>query len=316
MNAAYLGRRLASMMLVLVIVSLTVFAITLILPGNAAVMILGEYATPDQLRVLELELGLDRPWHVQYLGWMGKLLAGDWGASMRLSVPVGGLITEALWRSAALAAAALAMVMVVAIPLGIVAALKRGTWVDLAISFFAYLGTAVPEFVTATLLLIFFAAPDRGWFPAGGFVPAAENRLLFLYHMCLPAATLSLILTAHIARQVRSEMSDVLASDYVRAARLKGLPERTVVLRHALRNAMAPAVAVISLDVGYLLGGIIVVEEVFAWPGLGRLIIYALQNRDLPVIQAATLVLATVYALSNLVSDLVIAALDPRVRYA
>ena len=134
--------------------------------------------------------------------------------------------------------------------------------------------------------------------------------------MVLPALTLSLILTAHIARQVRSEMSDVLASDYVRAARLKGLSEFTVVRRHALRNALAPAVAVISLDVGYLLGGIIVVEEVFAWPGLGRLIIYALQNRDLPVIQAATLVLAAVYALSNLVSDLVIASLDPRVRYA
>jgi peptide/nickel transport system permease protein len=316
MNAAYLARRFASVLVVLVIVSITVFAITLILPGNAAVMILGEYATPEQLRVLELELGLDRPWHVQYLSWMGNLLGGDWGTSMRLSLPVAGLITEALWRSAALAAAALVIVTVIAIPLGIIAALKRGTWADLSISLFAYLGTAVPEFVTATLLLVFFAAPDRGWFPAGGFVPAAESIWLFLYHMCLPAATLSLILTAHIARQVRSEMSDVLGSDYVRAARLKGLPERTVVMRHGLRNAMAPAVAVISLDVGYLLGGIIVVEEVFAWPGLGRLIIYALQNRDLPVIQAATLVLATIYALSNLVSDLVIAALDPRVRYA
>lgn len=316
MNAAYLVRRFASVLVVLVIVSITVFAITLILPGNAAVMILGEYATPEQLRVLELELGLDRPWYVQYLSWIGNLLGGDWGTSMRLSLPVAGLITEALWRSAALATAALVIVTVIAIPLGIIAALKRGTWADLSISLFAYLGTAVPEFVTATLLLVFFAAPDRGWFPAGGFVPAAESLRLFLYHMCLPAATLSLILTAHIARQVRSEMSDVLGSDYVRAARLKGLPERTVVLRHGLRNAMAPAVAVISLDVGYLLGGIIVVEEVFAWPGLGRLIIYALQNRDLPVIQAATLVLAAIYALSNLVSDLVIAALDPRVRYA
>ncbi len=135
-------------------------------------------------------------------------------------------------------------------------------------------------------------------------------------YVILPAATLSLILTAHIARQVRSEMSDVLGSDYIRAARLKGLSERRVVMHHALRNAMAPAVAVISLDVGYLLGGILVVEEVFAWPGLGRLIIYALQNRDLPVIQAATLVLAFTYAISNLISDLVIAKLDPRVRYA
>lgn len=316
MSAAYLARRLAAVMVVLLIVSLTVFAITLILPGNAAVMILGEFATPTQLRELELELGLDRPWHLQYLTWIGSILSGNWGMSMRLSVPVADMIAEAFWRSAALAAAALVTVTLIAIPLGVVAALWRGTRADLGISIFAYLGTAVPEFVTATMLLVFMAAPDRGWFPAGGYVPFSESAVGFLYHMCLPAATLSVVLTAHIARQVRSEMSDVLRSDYVRAARLKGLPERTVILRHALRNALAPAVAVISLDVGYLLGGIIVVEEVFAWPGLGRLIIYALQNRDLPVIQAATLVLATVYALSNLVSDLVIAVLDPRVRYA
>jgi peptide/nickel transport system permease protein len=316
MSAAYLARRLAAVMVVLLIVSLTVFAITLILPGNAAVMILGEFATPTQLRELELELGLDRPWHLQYLTWIGSILSGNWGMSMRLSVPVADMIAEAFWRSAALAAAALVTVTLIAIPLGVVAALWRGTRADLGISIFAYLGTAVPEFVTATMLLVFMAAPDRGWFPAGGYVPFSESAVGFLYHMCLPAATLSVVLTAHIARQVRSEMSDVLRSDYVRAARLKGLPERTVILRHALRNALAPAVAVISLDVGYLLGGIIVVEEVFAWPGLGRLIIYALQNRDLPVIQAATLVLATVYALSNLLSDLVIAVLDPRVRYA
>ncbi len=316
MNAAYLVRRLAAMLLVLAIVSFTVFAITQILPGNAAVMILGEYATPDQIKALELELGLDRPRLEQYLAWVGKILVGDFGTSMRLSVPVAGLVAEAFLRSAALAAAALVTVTLIAIPMGVIAAIRRGTASDLAISFFAYLGTAVPEFVTATLLLVFLAAPDRGWFPAGGFVPPGEDLLKSLHHMILPTATLALVLTAHIARQVRSEMSEVLASDYVRAARLKGLPESTVVRRHALRNAMAPAVAVISLDVGYLLGGIIVVEEVFAWPGLGRTMIYALQNRDLPVIQAVTLVLAAVYALSNLVSDIVIAALDPRVRYA
>jgi len=207
-------------------------------------------------------------------------------------------------------------VTLIAIPLGVLAALKRGTVVDLIVGLFAYVGTALPEFVTATLLLVFLAGPDRGFLPAGGFVPLADGFWAAFSHVVLPAATLSLILTAHIARQVRSEMSDVLASDYVRAARLKGLSERRVVFHHALRNAMAPAVAVISLDVGYLLGGILVVEEVFAWPGLGRLMIYALQNRDLPVIQAATLVLAFTYAISNLVSDLVIAKLDPRVRYA
>jgi peptide/nickel transport system permease protein len=316
MTGGYLVRRLLAMLLVLAIVSITVFAITIILPGNAAVMILGEYATPDQIAALGKELGLDRPWHEQYLAWIGKVLHGDWGTSMRLSLPVAGLIAEAFWRSASLAAAALLLVCVVAIPLGVVAAMRRGKLADLYVSGFAYLGTAVPEFVTATLLLVFLAAPERGWFPAGGYTPPGQDFGSFLHHMVLPTLTLALILTAHISRQVRSEMSDVLSSDYIRAARLKGLPERTVVMRHGLRNAMAPAVAVISLDVGYLLGGIIVVEEVFAWPGLGRLMIYALQNRDLPVIQAVTLVLAAVYAISNLVSDLVIAGLDPRVRYA
>jgi peptide/nickel transport system permease protein len=316
MSAAYLARRLAAILVVLLIVSLTVFSITQILPGNAAVMILGEWATPEQLRALELQLGLNQPWYVQYWRWFSGMLTGDWGQSMRLSQPVAVLIAEAFWRSAALAFVALATVTIIAIPLGVLAALKRGTLVDLVVGLFAYVGTALPEFVTATLLLVFLSGPDRGFLPAGGFAPLSQGLGTAISYVILPAATLSLILTAHIARQVRSEMSDVLGSDYIRAARLKGLSERRVVMHHALRNAMAPAVAVISLDVGYLLGGILVVEEVFAWPGLGRLIIYALQNRDLPVIQAATLVLAFAYAISNLISDLVIAKLDPRVRYA
>jgi peptide/nickel transport system permease protein len=316
MTPGYLARRLASVLLVLLVVSFAVFAITMILPGNAAVMILGEYATPDQLLAVEQRLGLDRPWFVQYLAWAGGVVRGDWGMSLRLSLPVAGLIVAAMGNSAMLAATALVTVTVIAIPLGMLAAIRRGTLVDLGIGLLAYLGTAMPEFVTATLLIVFLAGPDSGFFPAGGFVAPGESLGGFIAHVALPAATLSLLLMAHIARQTRSEMSDVLGSDFIRAARLKGLPERRVVWRHALPNALAPTIAVISLDVGYLLGGIIVVEEIFAWPGLGRLLIYALENRDLPVIQGVTLVLATVYALSNLVADLVIAAIDPRVRYA
>lgn len=316
MTPGYLARRLAAVLLVLLVVSFAVFAITMILPGNAAVMILGEYATPDQLAALEERLGLDRPWTAQYLDWLAGILHGDWGMSLRLSQPVAGLIATALANSAMLAVTALVSVTLIAIPMGIAAAVKRGTLADLAIGIVAYIGTAMPEFVSATLLIVFLAGPDSGIFPAGGFVPPAENFRGFVGHVILPAATLSLVLTAHIARQTRSEMADVLASDYVRAARLKGLVERVVLRRHALPNALSPTIAVISLDVGYLLGGIIVVEEIFAWPGLGRLLIYALENRDLPVIQGITLVLAMVYALSNLVSDLVIAAIDPRVRYA
>ena len=168
--------------------------------------------------------------------------------------------------------------------------------------------------MTATLLLVLVAG--AGWLPAGGFTPAADGLGPFVGHMVLPVATLSLILIAHLSRQVRSEMGEVLGSDYVRAARVKGLRPSRIVLVHALRNALVPAMAVLSLDVGYLLGGILVVEEVFAWPGLGRLLIYAVQNRDLPVMQAATLVMAAAYTLSNLVADIAIAALDPRVQYA
>ena len=315
MSPGYLLRRLASVVLVIAIVSFAVFVITLILPGNAAVMILGEWATDEQLRAMEEVLGLNRPWYTQYFHWAGGLLRGDWGMSLRLSLPVTEVVGQAFWNSAMLALTALVTVILVAVPVGILAAIRRGTATDLGIGLLAYVGTAMPEFVTATLLLIFLAGPAVALFPPGGFISPGESLTGFLSHVILPAGTLALILTAHIARQVRSEMSDVLSSDYIRSARLKGLRERYVVRRHAVPNALAPAVAVISLDIGYLLGGIIVVEEIFAWPGLGRTLIYALENRDLPVIQAITLLLASVYAISNLLSDIVIATLDPRVRY-
>ena len=315
MSLAYLIRRVGAMLLVLIIVTIAVFALTMILPGNAAVMILGEYGSPDQVAALERQLGLDRPWYTQYFSWVGGMLQGDMGTSLRLGQPVTEVVGNALRNSAVLGATALIACTIIAIPLGILAAVKRGTSADLGIGVLAYVGTAMPEFVTATVLLVLLAGPASGLFPAGGYVAPWESMSGFWAHVALPAATLGLILTAHIARQVRSEMTDVLSSDYIRAARLKGLHERRVLRRHALPNSMAPAVAVISLDVGYLLGGIIVVEEIFAWPGLGRALIYALENRDLPMIQAITLVLATVYAVTNLISDIVIAILDPRVRY-
>lgn len=316
MTLGYLVRRLLAVILVLIVVTFAVFAITMILPGNAAVMILGEYGTDEAVAALERRLGLDKSWYIQYYSWVKGILGGDFGQSLRLSLPVVDVVGDAFLNSASLAGTALISVTIIAIPLGVLAAIKRGTVADLVIGVFSYIGASMPEFVTATLLLLFLAGPALGLFPAGGFVALNESVGGFASHVILPATTLGLILTAHISRQVRSEMSEVLSSDYIRAARLKGLRERRVIRRHALPNSLAPAVAVISLDVGYLLGGIIVVEEIFAWPGLGRLLIYALENRDLPVIQAITLLLATVYALSNLLSDIIIAILDPRVRYA
>ena len=316
MTLGYLVRRLLAVILVLIVVTFAVFAITMILPGNAAVMILGEYGTDEAVAALERRLGLDKSWYIQYFSWVKGILSGDLGQSLRLSLPVADVVGDAFLNSASLAGIALISVTIIAIPLGVLAAINRGTVADLVIGLFSYIGASMPEFVTATLLLLFLAGPALGLLPAGGFVALTESVGGFASHVILPATTLGLILTAHISRQVRSEMSEVLSSDYIRAARLKGLRERRVIRRHALPNSLAPAVAVISLDVGYLLGGIIVVEEIFAWPGLGRLLIYALENRDLPVIQAITLLLATVYALSNLISDIIIAILDPRVRYA
>ena len=316
MTLGYIFRRLMAVILVLFVVTFAVFAITMILPGNAAVMILGEYGTEEAVAAMERILGLDKPWHIQYIDWFAGVLHGDFGQSLRLSLPVADVVGDAFWNSASLAITALLSVTIIAIPLGALAAIKRGSTADLIIGIFSYIGASMPEFVTATMLLIFVAGPALGLLPAGGFIAINESLGGFTSHVILPATTLGLVLTAHISRQVRSEMSEVLSSDYIRAARLKGLSEHRVIRRHALPNSLAPAVAVISLDIGYLLGGIIVVEEIFAWPGLGRLLIYALENRDLPVIQAITLVLATVYALSNFLSDIAIAILDPRVRYA
>ncbi|OAN81952.1 ABC transporter [Jannaschia sp. EhC01] len=315
MTLSYLIRRLGAVIVVLAIVTVAVFVITNVLPGNAAQMILGEHGTPENVLALERQLGLDRPLPVQYFDWIGGVLQGDFGMSLRLGLPVAEVVGSAFINSIWLAGTALTAVTVIAIPIGALAAIKRGTLYDALIGVFSYVGTALPEFVTATLLLVIFARPENPIFPAGGFVEPGEDFALFVSHAVLPVTTLGLIMMAHISRQVRSEMSDTLSSDYVRAARLKGLTERRVIWRHTLPNSLAPAVAVISLNVGYLLGGIIVVEEIFAWPGLGRLLIYALQNRDLPVIQAITLLLAVVYALTNLIADLVIAKLDPRVRY-
>lgn len=315
MRLAYLLKRVGFIAVILLVVSFVVFAVTQILPGNAAQMILGEFALPEQLEALERQFGLDDPWFVQYGRWLGGLLTGDWGTSMVVRQPVLPLVLDALSRSLVLAGLSLLAVTFIAIPMGVFAAARRGKAADTGISVVSYIGVSLPEFVTATLLLVFLTRPEVGLFPAGGYTPPGEDLGRFLSHLVLPVATLIIILMAHISRQTRSEMVDVLQHDYIRTATLKGLPRRTVLVKHALRNALLPTITVIALDVGYLIGGIIVVEEVFAYPGLGRLLVFAMQNRDLPLIQAGALVMAAVYAVANLAADLVYAALDRRIQY-
>ena len=315
MSLEYLIKRLGFLVLTVWLISVIVFGITQILPANAVEMLLGQYATPDQVAAVTERLGLDAPAPVQYLRWFGGVIQGDLGTSLNSGLPVGPQVFDALGRSLLLAGLSLVTVIFVAIPLGIIAAMRQGSRVDVGVSLGSYVGISMPEFVTATLLLVIFARPELGWLPASGYQPLSEGIGRGLLHLVLPVMTLTVILTAHVSRLVRSEMVDVLQADYVRTATLKGLSRRSVILKHALRNALLPAITVLALDVGYLIGGIIVVEEIFAFPGLGRLLLVAIDQRDLPMIQAGALIMATTYALANLIADLLYAVLDRRIQY-
>ncbi len=314
MTLRWLIRRVLLIAYTLLVVSLVVFAITQILPADAAVVILGQNATPAALAAVRARLGLDDPAWLQYWHWLWPALHGNFGISMRTGQPVGPEMFAALGRSLLLAGGAILLMLVVAVPLGLAAALGRGRPIDLFAGLVSYLGVSLPEFVTATLLLMVFA--DRlGWLPATGYVPLARDPVAALSHLALPVLTVALVLIAHVARMLRSEMIDVLASEYVRAARLKGLSWRVVLFRHALRNALLPVITVVALDVGYVLGGIIVVEQIFAIPGIGRALIVAIEARDLPAIQAAAVIMAATYACVNFLADVAYAVLDKRIRY-
>jgi len=315
MSASFLLKRLFYLVLTAFLVTLIIFGVTQILPANAATMILGEYATDEALAAVNARLGLDQPALVQYWSWLSGVVQGDFGTSMRTGQPVGETILAALGRSAILAALSLILVSLLAIPLGVWAAARRGKAADLGVSLISYIGVSLPEFVLATLLLVWLAGPSVGLFPASGYTSFAENPLDALHHIALPVITLTIVLTAHISRMVRSEMVDTLESDFVRAARLRGIPRRQVLFSHALRNSLLPAITVIALDVGYLIGGVIVVEEVFSFPGIGRQLILAIQNRDLPMLQAGALIMALTYAFANLIADLVYGMLDKRIQY-
>ncbi|MBD5770607.1 ABC transporter permease [Marinomonas colpomeniae] len=315
MTVSYVIKRLIYLVFTALLVSLIVFSVTQLLPANAATMILGEYATDEALAILNSKLGLDDPAVVQYFRWLGNVVQGDFGISLRTSQPVGPTILNAFGRSAILAITSLVLVCIIAIPLGVLAASRRGKPTDLAVSLVSYIGVSMPEFVLATLLLVWLASPSIGLFPASGYVPFSEDFWGALHHIALPVLTLTIVLTAHISRMIRSEMADTLEMDFIRAGRLRGLSRRRVLFRHALRNSMLPAITVIALDVGYLIGGVIVVEEVFAFPGIGRQLILAIQNRDLPMIQAGALIMAASYAVANLLADLAYGALDKRIKY-
>lgn len=314
MSGSYLLKRLALIVYTMFVVSLIVFAITQVLPADAAVTMLGENATPDALAAIRARMGLNDPVWLQYARWLGGTLKGDFGLSLRTGLPVALTMIDALGRSLLLAVASILLMLLIAVPLGIVAAVRRGRGADLGVSVLSYVGVSLPEFVTATLFVLLFA----DWLqllPATGYVPLTENPARALQHLALPVITVSVILVAHVSRMVRSELVDVLHTDYVRAARLKGLSRWQVLFKHALRNALLPTITIVALDVGYLLGGIIVVEEIFALPGIGRQLIVAIQSRDLPSIQAGALIMAATYSIANFLADLAYGWLDKRIQH-
>ena len=312
-DAAYLLRRLFYAIVSLVVLSLIIFACTHLLPGDAASTVLGENATPEALAALRERLGLNQPLPVQYIDWLAGVLRGDFGVSTTLNQPALHLIVPNFANSMALAAIALVTAVLIAIPLGVIAAVRRGRATDAAILTGSYIGISIPDFVVAPVLIMVFAGPPLQFLPSSGYVPLEQSGLGWLSHIVLPTSALTVVLIAHLMRQTRSGMLDVLASDYIRTARLKGLPERLVLWRHALRNGLTTSLSVLALDIGYLLGSIVIVEEIFAYPGLGRLIVYAVANRDLPLVQGAALMIGAVYVGANLLADWVHGLLNPRV---
>ncbi len=313
--ASYIARRLLAVIGVLWAMTLLIFGIVHLLPGNVAYMILGEYATADAIATLEARLGLNDPLFVQYWRWFTGLLGGDLGQSLVMDRPAGPLIAEALGRSAILASISIVLVALVGIALGIHSAVHKGTLSDRLLTLMQYFFIAVPEFFWCILLILFFAA-WLGWLPATGYTPIAEGGIWrWAMHLILPVFTLVSGLIAHVSRLTRSSMLETLESGYVLAARARGVPESRVLRRHALPNALLPTVTVLAVDVGILIGGIVVVETVFAYPGLGRLLIFAIENHDVPLLMGGMMVVTTVYALANLAADILYAFLNPRIRY-
>jgi peptide/nickel transport system permease protein len=311
----YLARRVLYMVFTLSLVTIIVFLVTHLLPGNVAVMILGQYQNVEQLRALEAKLGLNDPLPVQYWRWLRGILHGDLGTSVVMDRPVAPILWERIERSAPVAVAALLVTALVGIVLGTVAAVHENRTVDHAVSVVSFLGISVPEFFWGIVLILVVS----GYFellPSSGWVPPTKDPLGWLARLVLPVLTLALTLVAHTSRLTRSSMLDVLRSQYVRAARARGLPERSVVYRHALRNALLPTVTVLAGNFGWLMGGLVVVETVFAFPGLGGLLVFAIQQRDIPMVEAAIVVIAGFYAVANLAADVTYTYLDPRIRYS
>lgn len=308
-----LGRLLAALP-TLFGVTVIAFLIVHLIPGDPIQVMFGTEPDPVVMERMRSLYGLDQPLPIQYLTWLKNMLTGNMGTSIRLNQPIGGMILERLPRTLLLTLSATCLSLIIALPAGVLAAYRRNSWLDLSITGGSLLGMATPSFWQGIMLLILFAVV---WplFPLGGWVDPSADLKGFLIRLVLPSITLGTSLAAVSARILRSAMLEVLRQEYITVARAKGLQERKVILAHALRNALIPTLTVVAMQIGYLMGGTIVIERVFAFPGLGLLLHSAVQERDYPLIQAQVLVFASFFVLVNLVTDLLYSAIDPRIRY-
>jgi peptide/nickel transport system permease protein len=310
----YLLRRFGFLLITLIFTSVVIFCMTQWLPGDVARVILGREAGEAAVQNLREELGLNDPLPVQYVRWLGNFVQGDWGLSYSTRSEIMPLLLSRLRNSLMLAGLALLMAVPLAVILGVIAGLKENSKADNAISISSLSVVGLPEFVTGLVLIQIFAFRLR-LLPANSSIPPGSTFREALPMLILPAMTATLVLLAYIARLTRAGVIEELKMAYVRTADLKGLPRRTVIFKHVLRNALLPTITVIAISFGWLISGLIVIENVFNYPGLGRLLVFAIDRRDLPLLQAITLVTVLVFALANLVADLLYAYLNPRIRY-
>ncbi len=311
---AYIVRRILSTVPVMAVVALFVFALLHLSPGDPAAIIAGETATPDDIARIHQALGLDQPLYVQFASWIWRLLHGDLGISIFTNLPVTTLIAQRVEPTVVLTISTVLVSVLAAIPMGVLAAWKAGSWIDRTVMVFAVLGFSVPVFVVAYVLIFVFAVRTH-LLPVQGFVGIDRGLWPFLSHLVMPTLALAMVFTALIARMTRASMLDVLAQDYIRTAQAKGLANDKVLIGHALKNAAVPIVTIIGIGIALLISGVVVTETVFAIPGLGRLTVDAILRRDYPIIQGIILIFSAAYVLVNLLIDLSYTFLDPRIRY-
>jgi peptide/nickel transport system permease protein len=311
---SFIFRRVLSTLPVMAIVALFVFSLLYIAPGDPAAVIAGDQASPADIERIRQSLGLDRPFLVQFGSWVWRILHGDLGTSIFTNLPVGTMIAQRMGPTLSLMLVTLFMTIVIAVPLGVVAAWKAGSLIDRAIMTFAVLGFSLPVFVVGYVLAYVFALKFE-WLPVQGYTPLTEGFWPWLQNLILPAVALGCVYIALIARITRAAMLEVLQQDYIRTARAKGLGQGGILFVHALKNAAVPIVTVVGIGIALLIGGAVVTESVFAIPGLGRLTIDAILRRDYPVIQGIVLLFSFVYVLVNLLVDLTYTLVDPRIRY-